>query len=50
MISQQSGENPIMPAGTFYRTEQVAFQLNANHPLAQSMGYIQFEGDVDILL
>ena len=24
--------------------EQVAFQLNANHPLAESMGYIKFEG------
>ena len=24
--------------------EQVAFQSNANHPLAESMGYIKFEG------
>ena len=24
--------------------EQVAFQWNANHPLAESMGYIKFEG------
>ena len=24
--------------------EQVAFQSNANHPLAESMGYIEFEG------
>ena len=23
---------------------QVAFQSNVNHPLAESMGYIQFEG------
>ena len=26
------------------KTEQVAFQSNANHPLAESMGYIKFEG------
>ena len=24
--------------------EQVAFQSNANHPLAESVGYIKFEG------
>ena len=24
--------------------KQVAFQSNANHPLAESMGYIKFEG------
>ena len=24
--------------------EQVAFQSNANHPLAESMDYIKFEG------
>ena len=24
--------------------EQVAFQSNANHPLAESTGYIKFEG------
>ena len=24
--------------------QQVAFQSNANHPLAESMGYIKFEG------
>ena len=24
--------------------QQVAFQSNANHPLAESMGYIEFEG------
>ena len=26
------------------QNEQVAFQSNANHPLAESMGYIKFEG------
>ena len=26
------------------KTKQVAFQSNANHPLAESMGYIKFEG------
>ena len=25
------------------RCKQVAFQLNANHPLAENMGYIKFE-------
>ena len=25
-------------------TEQVAFQSNANHPLAESTDYIKFEG------
>ena len=29
-------------AHTYFR--QVAFQSNANHPLAESMGYIKFEG------
>ena len=29
--------------------KQVEFQSNANHPLAERMGYIKFE-DVDILL
>ena len=24
--------------------KQVAFQSNANHPVAESMGYIKFEG------
>ena len=27
-----------------YHIQQVAFQSNANHPLAESMGYIKFEG------
>ena len=27
-----------------HRSKQVAFQSNANHPLAESMGYIKFEG------
>ena len=26
------------------KVEQVAFQSNANHPLAESMGYIKYEG------
>ena len=26
------------------KSEQVAFQSNENHPLAESMGYIKFEG------
>ena len=30
-------------AFTEYTDKQVAFQSNANHPLAESMGYIKFE-------
>ena len=26
------------------KLQQVAFQSNVNHPLAESMGYIKFEG------
>ena len=29
---------------TYTDGKQVAFQSNANHPLAESMGYIKFEG------
>ena len=29
---------------SIHKLEQVAFQSNANHPLAESMGYIKFEG------
>ena len=32
---------PLKKGG--FKSEQVAFQSNANHPLAESMGYIKFE-------
>ena len=32
------------PASIKRLVKQVAFQSNANHPLAESMGYIKFEG------
>ena len=35
---------PRTPSEPQRQYKQVAFQLNANHPLAESMGYIKFEG------
>ena len=36
--------NKYMYNSSKNKSKQVAFQSNANHPLAESMGYIKFEG------